>query len=197
MNSKTNNKNEHSHKNIKGKKEDSHLHTEKKFLVRPLSQVTDNIYLGNILDAQNINKILKLGIKKVLSLITDPQLLIYPPTIEHKLIHINDFPRENIIKYFGECLLFIDDDKKILVHCYAGASRSATIIIAYLMWKNQLDYVESCNIVQKIRPIVNPNYGFYRQLKMFDKLLKKNKYNINSIKFEEIKFPRFFDECCF
>ena len=197
MNSKTNNKNEHSHKNIKGKKEDSHLHTEKKFLVRPLSQVTDNIYLGNILDAQNINKLLKLGIKKVLSLITDPQLLIYPPTIEHKLIHINDFPRENIIKYFGECLLFIDDDKKILVHCYAGASRSATIIIAYLMWKNQLDYVESCNIVQKIRPIVNPNYGFYRQLKMFDKLLKKNKYNINSIKFEEIKFPRFFDECCF
>ena len=197
MNSKTNNKNEHSHKNNKGKKEDSHLHTEKKFLVRPLSQVTDNIYLGNVLDAQNINKLLKLGIKKVLSLITDPQLLIYPPTIEHKLIHISDFPRENIIKYFGECLLFIDDDKKILVHCYAGASRSATIIIAYLMWKNQLDYVESCNIVQKIRPIVNPNYGFYRQLKMFDKLLKKNKYNINSIKFEEIKFPRFFDECCF
>ena len=196
MNSKTNNKNEDSDKKIKGKKEDSHLKVEKQFL-RPLSQVTDNIYLGNIVDAQNINKLLKLGIKKVLSLITDKQLLLYPPTIEHKLININDFPRENIIKYFGECLLFIDDNKKILVHCYAGASRSATIIIAYLMWKNQLDYVESCNIIQKIRPIVCPNYGFVRQLKMFDKLLKKNKYNINSIKFEEIKFPRFFEECCF
>ena len=39
--------------------------------IRPLSQVTDNIYLGNIYDAQNIDKLLKLGIKKVLSLITD------------------------------------------------------------------------------------------------------------------------------
>jgi len=168
----------------------------KKYL-RPLSQVTDNIYLGNIYDAQNIDKLLKLGIKKVLSLITDTQLLIYPDSIEHKLININDLPRENIIKYFGECLLFINDDKKILVHCFAGSSRSATIIIAYLMWKNQLDYVESCNILQKIRPTIYPNYGFVRQLKIFEKLLKKNKYNLNSINFQKIKYPRFFEECCF
>ena len=165
--------------------------------IRPLSQITDNIFLGNIYDAQNIDKLLKLGIKKVLSLITNTQLLIYPQSIEHKLIKINDLPRENIIKYFGECLLFINDDKKILVHCYAGSSRSATIIIAYLMWKNQLDYIESCNLLQKIRPTIYPNYGFVRQLKMFDKLLKKNKYNINNIDFKNIKYPRFFEECCF
>ena len=165
--------------------------------IRPLSQITDNIFLGNIYDAQNIDKLLKLGIKKVLSLITNTQLLIYPQSIEHKLIKINDLPRENIIKYFGECLFFINDDKKILVHCYAGSSRSATIIIAYLMWKNQLDYIESCNLLQKIRPTIYPNYGFVRQLKMFDKLLKKNKYNINNIDFKNIKYPRFFEECCF
>ena len=165
--------------------------------IRPLSQITDNIYLGNIYDAQNKDKLIKLGIKKVLSLITDTQLLIYPKSIEHKLIQIRDLPRENIIKYFGECLFFINDDKKILVHCFAGASRSATIIIAYLMWKNQLDYVESCNLLQKIRPSIYPNYGFVRQLKMFDKLLKKNNYDINKINFKEIKFPRFFEECCF
>ena len=165
--------------------------------IRPLSQVTDNIYLGNIYDAQNIENLTKLGIQKVLSLITDTQLLVYPKSIEHKLIQINDLPRENIIRYFGECLLFMNDDKKILVHCFAGSSRSATIIIAYLMWKNQLDYVESSNILQKIRPIVYPNYGFVRQLQMFEKLLKKNKYNISNINFEKIKYPRIIEECCF
>ena len=164
---------------------------------RPLSQITNNIYLGNIKDAKNIDMLLKIGIKKVLSLIADDQGLSYPKSIEHKLIKVNDFPRENIIKYFGECLLFIDDDKKTLVHCFAGSSRSATIIIAYLMWKNQLDYVESCHFLRKIRPIVYPNYGFIRQLKMFDKLLKKNNYDINKINFKEINFPRFFEECCF
>ena len=122
---------------------------------------------------------------------------MYPKEIEHKLIKIDDLPRENIIKYFGECLLFIEGDKKVLVHCIAGASRSATIIIAYLMWKKQLNYIESYNILEKIRPIVYPNYGFVRQLKMFDKLLKKNKYNISMINFQSIKYPRFFEECCF
>ena len=196
MNSKTNNKNETSEKNAESTKEESQLILNNKYL-RPLSQITENIYLGNIYDAQNIDKLLKLGIAKVLSLITDSQLLFYPKTIKHKLIIIPDLPRENIIQYFGECLLFINDDKKILVHCFAGASRSATIIIAYLMWKNQLDYVESCNILQKIRPIIYPNYGFVRQLKIFDKLLKKNKYNLSSINFKDIKYPRFFEECCF
>ena len=196
MNSKTNNKNETSEENLKTIKGESQLMINKKYL-RPLSQITENIFLGNIYDAQNKDKLIKLGITKVLSLITDSQLLFYPKTIEHKLIIIQDLPRENIIQYFGECLLFINDDKKILVHCFAGASRSATIIIAYLMWKNQLDYVESCNILQKIRPIIYPNYGFVRQLKIFDKLLKKNKYNLSSINFKDIKYPRFFEECCF
>ena len=196
MNSKTNNKNETSEENVKAIKGESQLMLNKKYL-RPLSQITENIFLGNIYDAQNKDKLIKLGITKVLSLITDSQLLSYPKTIEHKLIIIPDLPRENIIQYFGDCLLFINDDKKILVHCFAGASRSATIIIAYLMWKNQLDYVESCHFLRKIRPIVYPNYGFIRQLKMFDKLLKKNNYDINKINFKEINFPRFFEECCF
>ena len=164
---------------------------------RPMSQITANIYLGNLFDAQNIQKLLKLGIKKVLSLITDTQLLKYPDEIEHKLIKIEDYPKENIIQYFYECLLFIDDNKKVLVHCVAGASRSATIIVAYIMWKNQLEYSEAIKLVEQIRPIICPNYGFIRQLEMFEKLLKKNKYNIHSINFKEIKYPRVFEECCF
>ena len=164
---------------------------------RPMSQITANIYLGNLFDAQNIQKLLKLGIKKVLSLITDTQLLKYPDEIEHKLIKIEDYPKENIIQYFYECLLFIDDNKKVLVHCVAGASRSATIIVAFIMWKNQLEYSEAIKLVEQIRPIICPNYGFIRQLEIFEKLLKKNKYNIHSINFKEIKYPRLFEECCF
>ena len=200
MNSKTNNKNDDSKKDINTSNsynETSQFIMNKKYL-RPLSQITENIYLGNIYDAFNEKNLLNIGIKKILSLIADPQLLKYDEKkFVHKLIKIDDLPRENIIKYFGECLLFIDDDKKVLVHCFAGSSRSATIIMAYLMWKKQLDYIECFNILQKIRPSVYPNYGFVRQLKIFDKLLKENKYNIATINFAAIKYPRFFEECCF
>ena len=166
-------------------------------LLTPLSQISENLYLGNLYDAQNVRNLVKIGIQKVLSLITDPQLLVYPKEIEHKLIIINDFPRENIIQYFGECLLFIEDQRKTLVHCVAGSSRSATIVVAYLMWKNQLDYKETIKFVEQIRPCVNPNYGFIRQLEIFEKLLKQHKYNLNSINFKGITYPRFFEECCF
>ena len=115
----------------------------------------------------------------------------------HKVIGIPDVFTENIIQYFGECLLFMEDNKKVLVHCMAGASRSATIIIAYLMWKNQLDFTEAVTLLEQIRPIISPNYGFVRQLQMFEKLLKKNNYNINTINFKEIKYPRIIQECCF
>ena len=163
-----------------------------KSLYRPMSQITNNLYLGNLFDAQNIQNLLKLGIKKVLSLITDTQLLKYPNEIEHKLIKIDDFPKENIIQYFYECLLFIDDNKKVLVHCFAGLSRSATIVIAYIMWKNQLDFLEAIHLVEQIRPNINPNFGFVKQLRMFEKLLKENKYNINCINFKAIKYPTFY-----
>ena len=160
------------------------------------SQITDNIYLGNLLNAQNIKGMLELGIKKVLSLITETQLLVYPKEIEHKLINIPDLPRQNIIQYFDECLLFIDNNKKILVHCFAGASRSATIVIAYIMWKYQLGFSEAFETVKKRRPIISPNIGFIRQLKIFDKLLKKNKYDIHSINFKQVKYPSFYEQCC-
>ena len=65
------------------------------------------------------------------------------------------------------------------------------------MWKNQLDFKEASKILEQIRPCIYPNYGFVRQLNIFEKLLKRNKYNINTINFREIKYPRFFEECCF
>ena len=182
MNSKTNNKNENQYQN-----EDLQFVMSKRYL-RPISQVTENIYLGNIYDAFNQRNLEDLGIKKVLSLISDPQLLMYPKEIEHKLIKINDLPRENIIKYFGECLLFIEGDKKVLVHCMAGASRSATIVIAFLMWDHKMTYHKALTLVKDKRFIVFPNPGFRDQLQIFEKELTNNNYDIDKIKFEEIKW---------
>ena len=185
MNQETKNENS---KKFGISREEPLLELNNKYLSPP-SQITENVYLGNIYDARNLERLQKLGINKVLSIITDPNLVSYPESIEHKLIDIADYPKENIIKYFGECLSFINDDnKKVFVHCFGGASRSASIIIAYLMWKNAISYEESFDILKKLRPIINPNDGFIKQLQIFDKLLRKNKYNINKIKFEEIKY---------
>lgn len=48
----------------------------------------------------------------------------------------------------------------MLVHCSQGVSRSATIAIAYCMWKLALPYDDVFDNAKKIRHVISPNYGF-------------------------------------
>ena len=152
-----------------------------------MDQITDNIYLGDI-DSANINNLKKENISKVLS-VTDNRAPHYrkDDKINHKIIKVADALTTNIIKHFGECLRFIEGDDKILIHCIAGQSRSATIVIAFIMWKQKLSFEEAFNLVYEKRKIVNPNFGFIAQLKIFEKLLMDNEYDINKINFSTIK----------
>ena len=158
-------------------------------LYNDIDEIIDNLYLGNLEAARNVTKLKELGIKKVLSVFEG-----YWPkyeesdNISHKIINITDYSNINIIKYFGECLNFIKGEEKVLVHCYAGSSRSASIVIAYLMWNKKMSFKEALNFVHNKRASVYPKPGFQDQLELFEKILKENDYDIDKIKFEEIKW---------
>jgi undecaprenyl pyrophosphate phosphatase UppP len=59
-----------------------------------------------------------------------------------------------------------------------GISRSASTVIAYLMRKFNYGFSFAYNFVKKKRPIICPNYGFCRQLKDFEKTVKKVKFKM-------------------
>ena len=52
---------------------------------------------------------------------------------------------------------------KVLVNCWQGASRSTTIVLAYLVKCEGLDLVEALRLVRAKRD-VRPNDGFLLQL---------------------------------
>ncbi|TNN86451.1 Dual specificity protein phosphatase 26 [Liparis tanakae] len=56
---------------------------------------------------------------------------------------------------------------KVLVHCHVGVSRSATLVLAYLMLRQNLTLVEAICAVKKHRGVF-PNRGFLRQLIRLD-----------------------------
>ncbi len=89
----------------------------------------------------------------------------FPDKFEYKIIDIIDDEEEDIKKSFIECIEFIEEKtvkegKTILVHCAAGVSRSASVVIAYTMWKNQVSLKEAFATVRSKRPCVWPNEGF-------------------------------------
>ena len=159
------------------------------FTFNDMDEITPKLYLGNSTSSADIPKLKQLGIKKILS-IMDFGVPSYnkEDNFIHKVIGIPDVLTQNIIQYFGECLNFIKGEEKVLVHCMAGASRSATIVIAYLMWTEKMPYNKALDFVREKRFIIYPNPGFRNQLQIFEKELIKNEYDIDKIKFNEIKW---------
>ena len=75
----------------------------------------------------------------------------------------------DIYVYFDECHSFIDEcicqkNKNIIIHCEAGVSRSSTIVISYLMKKNQMSFYEAFIFVRNKKPNIFPNFYFGKQL---------------------------------
>lgn len=68
--------------------------------------------------------------------------------------------------------LFVLD--KVLVHCVMGRSRSATLVLAYLMMKHSLSVVDAIEHVRQRRCIL-PNHGFLKQLRALDIRLQEER----------------------
>ena len=78
-----------------------------------------------------------------------------------------DLPLTNLKRRFQEGIDFIKlamEKGKVLVHCYAGVSRSATIVLAYLMQEHNLSFNAAYKLVKSKRPFISPNDGFRSQL---------------------------------
>jgi protein-tyrosine phosphatase len=67
------------------------------------------------------------------------------------LVHVWDMPSANLRSHFDACHSFINEaisgGGKVLIHCFAGVSRSSTITISYLMKQHGMSFTEAYKLV--------------------------------------------------
>ena len=104
----------------------------------------------------------------------------FPETFVYKTIPLIDSPSENIFKYFDSTNKYIDDaihnqEGKILVHCICGASRSATILASYIIYKakGKVNVSDALKYLKQKRELVDPNPGYIKQLEKYSKIIKE------------------------
>lgn len=143
----------------------------------PFNEVYPGIILGDGTTALCVMKLRSLGVTHVLNaawgkdrsfgLINTSNNFYKASGIQFHGIEAIDVPSFSLKRFFGEAADFMEEalrsGGKVYVHCQMGISRSATIVLAFLIIKKGWTAQEAVRTVRARRQII-PNDGFLRQL---------------------------------
>lgn len=124
-----------------------------------MSEILDNLWLGDVDVAKN-NSTKDIIIVNCATELTETRF-DYKIDLFDGVNELNTF-NDNIEKTVDYINEKMNANKIVLVHCMAGASRSATVIIYYLMKYNKMTFSNAYNYVKQKRSIVNINKWFYK-----------------------------------
>ncbi|XP_042358276.1 dual specificity protein phosphatase 13-like isoform X1 [Plectropomus leopardus] len=143
-------------------------------------EVWPSLYLGDMFMSHDKLGLWQLGITHVLNashgkLCCKGSDDFYGTTVKYYGVPANDLPTFDLSPFFYPAAEFIHQaltsGGKVFVHCAVGVSRSAALVLAYLMIQHHLSLLSSVRCVQQKRWIF-PNRGFLRQLIVLDRKLQ-------------------------
>ncbi|XP_048808840.1 dual specificity protein phosphatase 16 [Lagopus muta] len=140
------------------------------------TRILPHLYLGCQRDVLNKEMIQQNDIGYVLNASNTCPKPDFIPESHFLRVPVNDSFCEKILPWLDKSVDFIEKAKasngRVLVHCLAGISRSATIAIAYIMKRMDMSLDEAYRFVKEKRPTISPNFNFLGQLLDFEKKIK-------------------------
>eukprot|EP00047_Mylnosiga_fluctuans_P023542 m.139961 g.139961 ORF g.139961 m.139961 type:complete len:365 (-) comp9622_c0_seq6:90-1184(-) len=113
------------------------------------------------------------GITRILSVGPKAEVELPDNFTHHKHVPLEDVPGADLLGILPECIAFIaaaceHKTARVLVHCAAGVSRSAAVVMAYIMASQRLPCAPAFRLLKTRHRSSHPNEGFVAQLKMFE-----------------------------
>ena len=145
------------------------------------NHIVNSLYLGNAYNARDYYSLKNNNIGMIVNCTIDVDNYFEDTNeFEYVRVDVYDNNEASILKYLDNTVDSINDfltknpHKNILVHCFMGSSRSATIIIAYMI--KYLNYTrrEALSYIKNKRDIVNLNINFFKELKKYENSLKNS-----------------------
>ncbi|XP_026887512.2 dual specificity phosphatase DUPD1 isoform X2 [Electrophorus electricus] len=147
-----------------------------------VNEVWPNIFIGDEETARNCYRLQKIGVTHVLNAAEGQRNSVCTGagyyrhiSVEYYGIEAEDTPSFNLSQHFFPVAEYMhqvlsNPSNKLLVHCVMGRSRSASLVLAYLMIHEKMTLVEAIEQV-KCRRRILPNWGFLKQLRELDSFL--------------------------
>jgi len=145
-------------------------------LERCATPIVPRLYLSDLYTAKQEDVLLELGITHIISAMEYvPNLPLSIPHNRRLHVDIHDHSDADVLQHLDRTTEYIKNvlsespDNKVLVHCFQGVSRSATIVGAYIIATSERKMTadEAIIFIQSKRSIVSPNLGFRSQLAIY------------------------------
>ncbi|XP_066514242.1 dual specificity protein phosphatase 14 [Hoplias malabaricus] len=156
-----------------------------------MSQITPTLFLGGADAPLNQALVTRKGITLIVNA-TLSHLCPSYPGVECIRVAVSDLPSARLSEHFDRVASRIHSNRAggTLVHCAAGMSRSPALIMAYLMKYRGVTLQQAHSWVQRSRPYIRLNAGFWEQLLDYErKLYGKNTVKV-AIPLEPLPLPQ-------
>jgi protein-tyrosine phosphatase len=142
----------------------------------PPTKIDDNIYLGTSLNAANYKELKQYNINCIINVTKSISNYYENDENDENEFHyyrisVEDIKDESIINNLEITYKYIEkqinNNNIILIHCFAGRSRSVALVLFYLIKKYKKSIDESYNNILKKREVVNINKSFYDEIEEY------------------------------
>lgn len=132
-----------------------------------ISRILDNLYLGSAKASRSLSLLTSNGITHIMNVAGRQH---FPGQFVYKRVHFEDVEEFDEVQKLQDIFLWLDEvmsdtKSKILVQCMGGISRSASVVIGYMVWSRRFKLDEAVTFVKSRRSQIRP-----RQLEAIRKI---------------------------